>query len=77
MENRLPKIDGQSITQAQADLVAAIRKMANDRYDEGGDWIIEAFNTREILERFKSVADAEEFIELKANQFNEVKSTEY
>jgi hypothetical protein len=72
MENRLPKIDGQPITQAQADLVAAIRKMANDRYDEGGDWIVEAFNTKEILDRFASVADAEAFIAAKVDQFNEI-----
>jgi hypothetical protein len=58
----------ETATPAQIELVDAIFAKCEECYEDGGDTIVECFRPAEILEQFKSVKEAMDFCELKAEQ---------
>jgi hypothetical protein len=64
-----------NMTKKQIELIEKIKVLAYANYEEGGDMIIECLTDSEILEYMSSLTEAKEFMQLKAEQRQEIEST--
>tara|TARA_R110000851_G_scaffold123978_1_gene253971 strand:+ start:370 stop:567 length:198 start_codon:yes stop_codon:yes gene_type:complete len=63
------------MTDSQIKLTDSIKAMALANYEVGGDCIVECMNDNDILERFDSIEDAKQFMEVKDEMQREIEST--
>lgn len=52
-----------------------VRDLAMEKYEEGGDIIVECLTDQEIIERFDNIEQAKEFMELQYERRREIEST--
>lgn len=55
--------------------VNRVRDLAMEKYEEGGDIIVECLTDQEIVERFDTIEHAKEFMELQYERRREIEST--
>ena len=65
----------QTMTDSQIKLTDSIKAMALANYEVGGHYIVECLNDDDILERFDSIEDAKQFMEVKDEMQREIEST--
>ena len=63
------------MTDSQIKLTDSIKAMALANYEVGGHYIVECLNDDDILERFDSIEDAKQFMEVKDEMQREIEST--
>jgi len=61
--------------QEQITFVDDIYEMAEANYGKGGDAIVEAMTPEEVIEEFKSVEDAKEYIGIRKGYSDEISDT--
>lgn len=60
-----------------SDLLNRIKQWASDRYDSGGDVIVECFTDEEITESLASLEDAKRFCKLRKEKQDDIDATAF
>ena len=58
----------QAATQEQIEFVDSVYHLGEKNYQNGGDILVETFSPQEILQQFKDLKDAYEYVGLKLEQ---------
>ena len=61
-------VQGQWNSPEIVNFVDRIYKMCEDQYDEGGEYVVECFTPREIIERFRTQSQVREYCKLAREQ---------
>ena len=61
----------EALLRSKIDFVAEVQAVANHNYEVGGDCIVECMDENDILERFDTIEDVKQFMEVKAEQRSE------
>jgi hypothetical protein len=64
----------EALLRSKMDFVAEVQAIANHNYEVGGDCIVECMNEDDILERFDTIEDVKQFMEVKAEQRSEAEA---
>jgi len=64
-----------NFTKKQIELIKKIKVLAYANYEKGGDAIIECLEDSEILYYMSSMKEAKEFMQIKAEQRQEIEAT--